>query len=413
MACHIYDWAKQRGYWLRPGQEVAPTHLLLDGGRLCVPDDSHAAFLNAYATSLVAHPGQPPCIVELRTPVFRMFVDLDTRFASREAAESAAALGAPMATALQRLAAAVLPGHPAALCLSSGVKHEERTDTWKVGAHLVWPEVLVAASTALALRRHALETLDDADLAAAGAAGTWADVIDAVVYRSSGLRMPWSAKGRHDPRVYELRARLDAHGALTAERVAGGVASLRHALRDLSVRAPGRSATLEARGEAGDEDDERPEGTQYVHKSLAAYASVLPQLAAALPKEFEGQRFTALLAGERCFMLRSTARHCFNVGRKHTSSNVYFVLTRRGVCQRCYCRRETVEGRQHGPCSDFASHPWPVPAEVVNAFFGEETASTTPGALATMPSRAGRSYNSFDNLVQRSRPGQKRARKGT
>lgn len=425
MAQHIYDWARGRGYWLKQGDVRPASHLLLDGGKLLVPEESHGALLNAYAATLVAHPARPPCMVELRTPVFRMFMDLDTRFASREAA--ATALGGALAAAVCRLAEAACPGCPAIVCAADGVKREESRDDggepcFKMGFHVVWPDVLVTAGTALALRLRALEALHGVDPGGMGLVGAWDSIIDAVVYKSSGLRMPWSAKGRHDPRVYVPRARL-ADGALHPLQAPTGVGALRELVRQLSIRTFGAEPTVTVAGSddaaaaaAGGGDD----GGAYVHRSLAAFADVLPALAAALPLEFLGQRFTGLMAAEHCYMLRSTARHCFNLGRAHRTNNVYFVVTRRGVSQRCYCRCETTEGRRFGMCKDFSSDWWPVPAAVTAAFFPEDPSadaspqdahgsgggacSTAPASLGAMPSRAAKSYLGFDAMVQRSKP---------
>jgi len=142
---------------------------------------------------------------------------------------------------------------------------------------------------------------------------------------------------------------------------------------------------------------------------------VLHKLAAALPVEFLGQRFTGLMAAEHCFLLRSTARFCFNLGRAHRTNNVYFVLTRRGVTQRCYCRCETTEHRKYGMCKDFVSDCWPVPDDVLAAFFppdgqesdaGDAAERAAPAAqrVAPMPSRAAKSYLNLEALMARSRP---------
>lgn len=406
MATHVYDWLKARGYWIsfhdeRAPGERRPTHLMLDGGKAAVPEEATAAFLNAYVTSLVAFPTRRPCIVELRTPVFRMFVDLDTRFASLEAAERAATDGLP---SVMRCLAAEVDG-TATVCVSSASK-QERGGVFKRGFHVVWPDVLVTAGTALELRKRFVARLEaEVPAAEVGACDTgWDGVVDAVVYKSSGLRMPWSAKGREDGRAYEPRWTLTAEGLLRPQTVPMTVSSMRDAMRRLSVRTFGQP-TMQIESLNADDAQPSATATAYTAKSLAAYADVLPKLAEALPVQFLGQKFTALLATEHCFMLRSTARYCFNLGRAHNTNNVYFVLTRRGVCQRCYCRCETTEGRKYGMCKDFSSPCWQVPRDVLDAFFpAEEPPPQQHSSVSAMPSRAAKSYWSLDTLVSRSRP---------
>lgn len=422
MAHHVYDWVRRRGYALGyAAAEAQPTHLLLDGGKWRIPDEAHGALINAYAASLARCPDRRPCVVELRTPVFRMFCDLDTRFATEEHALRAKRGG--IEPVLRRVCAAVAPGQAALVCSASSPKREA-ADEHKMGFHVVWPEVLVSARTASELRDRIIAALhaDPPPTTDLGIVGSWETIVDGTVYKSSGLRLPWSAKSKGDDRFYELSFSVGPDGAFAPQR-AGTVSEVRQALLRLSIRVFDASPTIElgpAAGGAGDTDE--PEERHWTSKSIAAYADVLPRLAACLPVQFMGQRFTSVLEAEHCYMLRSTARYCFNLGRAHRTNNVYFMLTKRGVCQRCYCRCETAEGRKYGMCKDYTSEVWPVPREVLSVFFTDERdakrckinpgggggggGGETPAAssVGAMPSRAGKSFLDFDRLVARSRP---------
>ena len=46
---------------------------------------------------------------------------------------------------------------------------------------------------------------------------------------------------------------------------------------------------------------------------------------------------------------------CMNVNRNHSSSGIYFQITNTGICQRCYCKKDTIDGRLYGPCGLYAS----------------------------------------------------------
>lgn len=434
---HVYDWLRGRGYWVT-SRASAPrlTHLMMDGGMACVADEAASSFLNAYAASLVRHPQRPPSIVELRTDVFKLFVDLDTRF-DTTAADGNVAVDACVAAAgpvLRRLWACVASHLPSdadpamttmVVCCASATVVSEGTT--KLGFHVVWPHVTVRAPTALALRSLVLQAL--ADVPCLGP--SWDAVFDASVYRANGLRMPWSAKGRHDGRVYTPVQRWQQAGAAGEPAVEPverprGVAAVREWVRLLSIRTPDAAPSLSIAA------DEQPgaggTGTTAsgdVHvASLAGYADALRLLAGCLPVQFLGQRFTAVmhhgpgaapggaaaLTADKptAYLLRSTARYCFNLGRAHRTNNVYFVLTRRGIRQRCYCRCETVEGRRFGMCQDFASDTWPVPPEVTGAFFGQSEAPPAapphPAVVQAMPSRAHKAFLSREAIFSRSRP---------
>lgn len=367
-------WLRARGYWLRPGEGTGThTHLLLDGGRLRVEDED--AFLAAYAAS-VASGGQRPCVVETRTPVFRLFVDLDARWATAHA-PSAAARMRPVFDRLHAVVRAGFPGVETDMVVCATQPKAEGAEVTKAGFHVHWPGVLVEAPTARAFREAALEALAEVPIAdvAGLVSPDWAAVVDSAVFKGAGLRMPWAAKRGDDPRFYAPTLHVCSGARIEVPRRMPP-AEIERYVRLLSVRAPGRPASPtvlragSARLGSARLGSESSAAAPPVPQSLEAYAAVLPALAAALPPEFAGQRFVgAMRSGSGMVLLRSTSKFCLNLGRAHRTTNVYFVLSRRGVCQRCYCRCDTSEGRRFGPCKDFSSEVFPVPREALEAFF--------------------------------------------
>ena len=382
-----YAWLRENGCWLARGsRDTPPTHLLLDGGRVAVADDLHGTFLNAYATGVVRCGGgggaARPCMVELRTPVFKMFLDIDARYSDcpRDAVALVGGVLCALAAAVAEFfAPAASPESSAAtaeVCLSSRSKREA-DGLWKRGFHIVWPGIMVTAATALRFRAFALARLADVPNPFAN---DWDSAVDACVYRANGLRMPWSAKGRGDDSFYAPVARVLPDGTVVGVPAPQGVAEVRDHVRRLSIRAFAVDETpVLVPPDPGDELVASPSSAAVHSGDLAHYADVLPALGAALPPSFAGQRFTGLVRGDACFMLRSTSRWCLNLDAEHHSSNVYFVLSRRGVHQRCYCRKDTTEKRKYGTCQDFCSDTWPVPPEVVAAFFDDDDEKSVVG----------------------------------
>lgn len=404
-----YTWLKARGYWLtRRDDPRAPTHLMLDGGKACVPDDMHGIFLNAYAISVVTDGPGTSSIVELRTPVFRLFLDVDARWSQRPPPDVLQAPGVPaVLEACMRTAAEAFPDQAARAVVSASSEATCDQDTWKHGVHLTWPDVYVTADTALAFRKTLLERLGQDHPFAA----PLDSVVDSCVFRANGLRMAWSGKGRGAAPHYVpvATATLDDDDRLALERVGPvtGVSAVRQYVSSLSVRCP--SALASPTVLVGEAPADEPGCGAPVCKSLAAYPhDALTALDAALPVQFAGQRFAGLMSGEACFMLRSTSRWCGNLGRAHRTNNVYFVLTRKGVHQRCYCRCETTEGRKYGLCKDYCSETWPVPEDVVRAFFQDPPAGVggvvgggNMEALARMPSQVMRDSAGISSLLAR------------
>jgi hypothetical protein len=71
-----------------------------------------------------------------------------------------------------------------------------------------------------------------------------------------------------------------------------------------------------------------------------------------------------------CFYAEPDDNFCINVDRNHTSSGVYFHITPTGISQKCYCKRETLDGRSYGMCKHFASPEIPLTKVLKTLLFG-------------------------------------------
>ena len=206
--------------WNRtPGSRDKATHLLLNGGALCVSDQRHSLFLNEYANAIAR--GDKAYVVETRTPVFRLFMDFDFKpppppEVIEGAIRSACAVAAYFFDADSR--AVVL---------------RKTTDApGKVGVHLTWDALFVDAALANAFRAHLVAKLLDA-----APDHDWRDIVDASVYAGSGLRMPWSAK-RDAPGVYVPTQVCAPDGTMRDVRPAPTTApAIREWVRWTSIRA--------------------------------------------------------------------------------------------------------------------------------------------------------------------------------
>lgn len=386
------SWLRDNGWWLPHASADKPTHLLLDGGKARVPDDSAGAFLNAYTLAVVRGPA--PCLVELRTAVFRLFLDLDLAFSAPLDFDA-------VMRALQARAAAFFdtPEPPRAVVCDTAARPLDTGHT-KQGRHVVWTNVYATPATALAFRAACVE---DLEAAMPGACiKPWATAVDACVFTSNGLRMPFSAKGRGNPATYVPAAVWVGDGAeQPAVGEVRGVSEVRRWVRELSIRAFGVDETPPRPGVAVAEAPAAGGGVGGVSRSLREYEAVLPALDAALPVQFAGQRFTSVLKAECCYLLRSSSRFCLNRGAAHNSCGVYFILSLKGVRQACFCRCETTEGRRYGMCRDFKSDVWPVSDEVLRGFFGD-TAAADVGTAAGPCARGG-AMDDTDKLLRLSR----------
>ena len=379
---------QKHGWWLRRGPDSTgkkATHLLLDGGRLHVPDGDAGSFLNEYALAVARKDSTPPALVELRTPVFKLFMDIDARLPP-DAPDTFDFT--PVWTTIFRAATNFFVHAPRLLVCTAPIKLEANGSK-KFGAHLVWPETFARPEVALAFRDVLLPDLKSAF--GGMCVNDWDDVVDACVYKANGLRMPWSVKGPGDARPYIPTAELlldgdDGPVSTVLLPLPQGVSAVRAWVHTLSIR-----ATLADEATALHEGIHVPEpaaasgrgggGGGGGRERLEAYCHVLPQIDGVIPEEYKPQSFTALFRTPHSVMLRSTSTYCKNVGRHHTSSTVYFVVNRSGVAQRCFCRKDTTDGRANGTCKDYESPSITLPDAVIEAFLG------TAGATAQLDSK--------------------------
>jgi hypothetical protein len=75
---------------------------------------------------------------------------------------------------------------------------------------------------------------------------------------------------------------------------------------------------------------------------------------------------------DHSFYVEIDDNYCMNVGRNHTSSNIYFQIQPTGISQRCFCKKDTTDGRLHGPCKEYASKEIPLSKTLKKQLFPDE-----------------------------------------
>ena len=72
-----------------------------------------------------------------------------------------------------------------------------------------------------------------------------------------------------------------------------------------------------------------------------------------------------------CYYIDPNDNFCINVNRNHTSSSIYFQIKPTGITQRCYCKKETTNGRLFGPCKEFTSPEVKISPQFRTILFGQ------------------------------------------
>jgi hypothetical protein len=437
-----YEWARQKGWWSNDKSKKA-THLCLDGGRLLVNDESAGLFLNAYASAILraSKPRDPdprPCLVEVRTPVFVLHADLDAKASlsnvSNETIEEHMHLIClAMHTALFEFFQFQDPeieNVKTIICTTEAKRVDDTTV--KHGRHVLFPGIKVTSDIALSFRNHVLNALERIECPFEGG---WKTVIDAAVYTSSGLRMPFAAKKPDDQRTYVPSTMMMGPTPHISLLKTESPEDVRAWIHELSIRCSATSTTTPLNAAiivrpATSESN----AVNVAARNIECYRESLDGIMKILPLEYWGTQFTGLIETSHCLYLRSSSRYCFNLGRSHRSNNVYFVVTKEGkVAQRCYCRR--LENHPHetqfGLCKDYTSPWWgPIDQSIVETLFGmgsddiiapvsssstasfvsdhemKEADKKTSRAISNthLPSEKKRAYLALENILERARP---------
>lgn len=284
--------------WSRKGADP-PTHVLMDGGQLHVPDTDTRAFWNEYVTAIAS--GQKLYVVEQKTDRFRFFVDVDFKGPEPLGDESAFELCVKIQEAVG-----------AGRCLVARAPPRPVKDGWiKSGMHLHWPELVVTRGEAMALRTQILLELDH---------DSWAEVIDASVYGGSGLRCLWSHKKPEGDPYVPWRSVPDGAPLSPGPSV--------DALVLFSVRVPGQAPVTSpqrpARGVRVAADQSADALEDFIRKNLEGQGDARVK-AVRKTKKGEGKGLC----------VETDSRYCERIKGEHKSNHVWFWILNGTIQQVC------------------------------------------------------------------------------
>ena len=404
---YVYDWCRRRKYFGRSsGGEVS--HLLLDKGVLCIPESSTDDFIHEYSRGVLMG-GRPSCIVEYKPRVFRMFYDLDivTKDIQMAKMMSAGDFQENVKNIMHIICIATVflfdvTRSSATICVSNLPK--KKGDEIKVGVHITFDNIFVTSPTALHVRDKVLELLNVEENPFAN---SWEQIVDAAVFKGSGMRLPWAAKHDDLKRVYIPRMEylLDSQESgiietvLCPDDIIKSLTLVKEVISKTCLRAKGVLTKL--RNPDIDIECSSPTHSgNFSHASLKEYSSVIEEIERLIPTQYEG-KVTGVIKADNVYMFRHSSRYCENVGRNHKSSNTYFLVSKAGMRQCCYSRKDEDVGQKYCRCSDFRGEYIKMPSSMIEELFPEEDKKSLPPP--PMPSSSMEHFLSIDSIIERAR----------
>jgi hypothetical protein len=344
----LYRWLKEHGYWITgKDDERTKTHYFLDGGKAAVPAEASDEFLEVYSKSL----GTPQYVVESRTPLFRMFMDLD--FKAPEEVPNDLVL--KICKAIFQHAMTFFEGTKSHLIVCKAPARMVK-DSMKTGVHVHFTDVFVTSGKAMAFRNACIsEFLKRPDMGDF----KWQEVFDLTVFKSSGLRMMGSIK-RDGPGFYWPYCII--RDIVTVDFLEENTVrdNLLHWIHMTSIRVP---HGFESRSSSELEQLQKTFDKGILKRlDPDRYVSLVSGFRSVVPKTFyKNLKVTGAYeidtnGSNKVFVVGTDCKNCMNkINGRHSSNHVYFIVDSRGVFQKCFCRCETMDGRRFGTCKNFSN----------------------------------------------------------
>ena len=363
------------------------THFLLDGGLWKIPMEKYQEFLLLLSKDLTNN-----CkyyISENRTKVFRFICDLD--FYDEFVIDTPKI--ERIVKVIQEVVNEYYSNKSVIICGTESKNVQINSVEYiKSGFHLVWPKIFLTVEKAKELRMKFIllltETFGQRDLI-----NSWENVVDLAVYTDNGLRMLGSRKmvpcklckkdincekccgtGKIDEgRVYKPVSVLGSEDSEYLKKIQNDYYIM--LLETCICNYSGLSETkLIKELEINEVNNNMNTSKRRKNKKFLNGPEIDKKLETFIRKKFENNYSEVNVrkvtkVDPQTYFVEVDDNFCMNVNRHHTSSNIYFQVKPTGVCQRCFCKKETSDGRLHGSCKKFYSKEVTIPKVLINLLF--------------------------------------------
>jgi hypothetical protein len=388
----LNKWIDANHCKFQPGCKEKETHMSLVGGeygKLLVPDSLHDAWLEMYTQEL-ERGAHSLFFAERKTQIFRMHFDLDFTQPTKVDVEYLREMASHMNEVFRRF----YPDIPrdskewttVLLCAQPKPVESGGRPMVKSGCHMIWPWLMVDQGIALQLRLNVLTHINATMPPRCPDSNPYEDVVDETVLKSNALRMYGSdkavrcktCKGKAmcstpgcmrgilvENRAYTLNTVLRPDGAEDTERVTHWRGDLYACIRFTSTRSSRTTPTAgfvvpydaitdesvtrarkAARSKKRMSTGNGPVNSESIDLSCPIVEHLQNYISMKLEINWVNVRVKQLfLQREKgvytCKVDGPGSLYCQNAKRAHSSSCIYFEVTKNGICQRCYSPKTT------------------------------------------------------------------------
>ena len=408
--CGLKKWPISKGILHRGKDDPREqTHRLLSGGNICCDVKTMPTFLQCYAADIDNN--EQNYLVELQTPVYKLLVDLDIF----ELSECSYTMFREWIAEIQCVVADMYPNLDSfkrrVIVLDCLSKTQEKNKTFyvKYGFHLIWPEVYINHELGLKFRACVLQRLES-KFGNRHADNTWGDVIDHRLYGSNGLRMMGSKKITHcnkkkcigvacekcggegkypENRAYNLKEVMASNGDYLEDDTIELLEDTLKCVQLTSIRTYDKVVSEQAipswydsfhfdqrsenlkktkrkyyTGTAQLTNDDQKgfkehDAKDRIDKDSVEYATIKRVINTKMPDVYTNIEIMDIhlcnQGSNDYYLVRTNSNFCMNKASEHNQNTIYFVVMESGICQKCFCRCDSLEKRKFGYCRDYRS----------------------------------------------------------
>ena len=396
----LKEWLNSNNFLCVEDDDRKPTHLFLDGGRATIPYDRLGEFYDVY--SFCINNKNELFVVETKTDIFRLFADIDFLIEKNSDKQNEYTIIDIVKHIQSVITDLYNEPKKVIICDSQDKKTIKNGKEYiKQGFHLFWRDIYIDRKNALIIRNKCISRLrliygerDENN--------KWDDVFDGCVYKANGIRLNGSYKisrsknkdtGKSDFKVeyrcYNIMLILNGHDE-DVEYTNKLKNSMRNTLEDTTIRTrfteitdiPNKDVLYEDNDVCDDceEDTKEEEATvKRVNKNNKKHQEISRYFSIHAPECYKKSSVKSILHMEESdiYIIKTNSSYCQNILRNHNSCGIYFVLSKNGMTQKCYCRCKTLEGRLHGLCSAYSSEYIPCSLHI-NKLLGWENQKKNP-----------------------------------
>ena len=289
----------------------------------------------------------------------------------------------------------------------------------KKGFHIHWPNIIVNKEIALKIRQSCIIKLKT--IYGNIFLNSFNDIVDESVFKSSGLRLTGSRKGQY---ISEEKKFIDEGRPYTILRVlinneknndefeflnkntlelvkqTSIINYNDYKITDIINKLP----EPEPEPETESETDITNDSWNRLSKDSLEYNEII-RFFKNYVRDYSVDDIKRIFYLNDVYIIWSKSKYCLNIERNHKSCGIYFKLNKNGICQKCFCKCDTMDGRKYGYCRDFSSTLVPCTPHLIkllkfkniNINNNNTLQKTQINSVASLDDFRNHLYNSFTN----------------